>query len=345
MSATAPQTPSNWENYKLRWKRRRALWRSFRSRRHLRPEADRTNLIEARDVLLFATVRNEIERLEHFLDHYRALGVAHFLIIDNASDDGTAEMLMRQPDISVWSTQHSYRESRFGLDWVTWLLIKYGHGHWCLTVDADELLDYAGSDEIKLGQLGQTLGSKGQQALGALMLDLYPDGALGEANADHSGNPLEVLTHFDAGPYRVRRQMPLRNLWVQGGARERVFFGDRPEQSPTLNKLPFVKWNRRYCYVNSTHSMLPPRMNEFYDGPGDERPCGVLLHTKFLPSIVSKSETERARGQHFNDPTKFRDYYDQIAASPNMRNEHSERYESIEKLVRFELISSKEALN
>ena len=342
---TAPQTPSIWTAYKLRWKRRRLLWRSFRSRWQLKTVADRTKTIDSDGILLFATMRNERERLDHFLRHYRKLGVSHFLIVDNASDDGTRETLVQQTDVSLWATNASYKTSRFGLDWVTWLQIKFGHRHWCVTVDADELLDYAGSDDVRLHELGQKLDAKGQTAMGALMLDLYPDGKLGGQEKTTNDDPLDKLTHFDNGPYRARRQEPLGNLWVQGGARERVFFADNPERSPTLNKLPFVKWNRRYCYVNSTHSMLPPILNYFYDGPGDTRPCGVLLHTKFLPSIVSKSETERARGQHFTDPKKFTEYYDQIASQPNMYDEASERYEGTEKLTKFELISSKNAIN
>ena len=342
---TASQKVSNWTAYKLRWKRRRLLWRSFRSRWRMRAVADRTQSINPFDILLFATMRNESERLDYFLKHYRALGVSHFLIVDNDSDDGTREILAQQSDVSLWSTQASYKEARFGLDWVTWLQIKFGHGHWCVTVDADELLDYAGSDDIRLPELSKRLDAMGLTAFGALMLDLYPDGELGAQPSVENEDPFGTLTHFDKGPYRARRQEPLGNLWVQGGARERVFFAATPERSPTLNKLPFVKWNRRYCYVNSTHSLLPPTLNRSYDGPGETRPCGALLHTKFLPSIVSKSETERARAQHFTDPDKFAEYYDQIAIQPNMYSEASERYEGTEKLVKLELISSKQALN
>ena len=61
--------------------------------------------------------------------------------------------------------------------------------------------------------------------------------------------------------------MPMRNLWLQGGTRDRVFFADRPECAPTLNKLPLVSWRRRYVYVNSTHSMLPPRLNRPMTAP------------------------------------------------------------------------------
>ena len=68
-----------WTAYRLRLKRRRLLWRAFRARHQLRRVADRSRRIRRGDILAAATVRNEIERLPHFLDHYRRLGVDHFL--------------------------------------------------------------------------------------------------------------------------------------------------------------------------------------------------------------------------------------------------------------------------
>lgn len=334
---TQPAKPLTWiEAYRMRWKRRRLLWRSLRSRRHLHTVQNRTDRIRKNDVLVFAVMRDEAERIPYFLNHYRDLGAAHFLIVDNGSSDNTRGLLEGQPDISLWMTDASYRSARFGLDWVSWLLMKYGHGHWCLTVDADELLVYD-ADGHDLPHLALMLDQQGEVAMGALMLDLYPKGAIGAQ--DMSTNPLSVLQWFDAGPFRATRQNPLQNLWVQGGARERVFFSDDPKRSPTLNKIPFVRWNRRFAYVNSTHSMLPPRMNLCYDGPGDPRPCGALLHTKFLPSIVSKSETEQQRAEHFTHPEKFGDYYAKIAEAPDLWHDQSQLYEGPEQLVRLGLMA------
>jgi hypothetical protein len=337
MTAKSAHSLSRFDAYRMRWKRRRLLWRSFRSRWQIKRVIDVTSTIDTDDVLLFATVRNEIERLPHFLNHYRTLGVSHFLIVDNVSDDGSKAFLEGQPDVSLWETYASYRKSRFGLDWITWLQIKHAHGHWCVTADADELLDYVGSDEMKLPELGAALEHAGQHAFGALLLDLYPKGQIGSENTD-GDDPLSTLRWFDASQYRATRQRPMGNLWVQGGARERVFFSENPNQSPTLNKLPFVKWNRRFSYVNSTHSMLPPKLNFSYDGPGDNRPSGVLLHTKFLPSIVSKSETERQRAEHFATPSAFAGYYDKIAESPDMWDEASVKYEDPLQLQKMGLI-------
>ena len=116
-----------WLAYRLRWKRRRLLYRAIRKRRQLSPVHDRTGAIRPGDILVFSTVRNEALRLPHFLDHYRKLGARHFLIVDNDSDDDTRAFLAAQPDVSLWRTAHSYKLSRFGVDWLTWLQIRHGH--------------------------------------------------------------------------------------------------------------------------------------------------------------------------------------------------------------------------
>ncbi|MBY6066201.1 glycosyltransferase family 2 protein [Leisingera aquaemixtae] len=325
--------------YRMRWKRRRMLWRALRARRQMQKVADRTRQIPGTGVLVFAVLRNEITRLPYFLKHYRQLGAAHFLMVDNGSDDGSAELLADQPDVSLWRTEAGYRDSRFGLDWLGWLLIRHGHGRWCLTVDADELLVYSGMETHGLDDLTSMLEQRGRAGFGALMLDLYPKGPLGAQACAPGQDPSEVLQWFDAGPYRAVRQPPQGNLWVQGGMRERVFFQDQPKRSPTLNKLPLVRWNRRYAYINSTHSMLPPRMNALYSGPGGTEPSGVLLHTKFLPEIVSKSATEKQRQQHFHMPQQFDGYYDRITDAPDLWHEGSVRYRGPDQLAELGLMT------
>ena len=306
-----------WAAYRLRWKRRRLLFRALRKRRQIAPVADRSAAIRPGDILAFATIRNEALRLPEFLAHYRRLGVAHFLIVDNGSTDGGAALLEAEPDVSLWTTGHSYRLSRFGLDWLTWLMIRHGHGHWCLTVDADELLIYPHWQSRPLPALAAWLDRHGAEAFPAMMLELYPSGRLSEAEAP-SGDALAALRWFDSGNYTIRKQRPMDNLWIQGGARARVFFAGDPRRAPTLNKLPLVRWNRRHVYVNSTHGALPPRLNRAYAEDGGEAISGVLLHTKFLPDAPRRAAEEKARDEHFANAAAYEGYYDALAAGPEL---------------------------
>lgn len=324
--------------YLLRLKRKRLLWRAFRARRHIRRLSPAGPVIPADDIVVVSVLRNERARLPYFLEHYRRLGVSRFLMVDNGSTDGSDAYLRSQQDVSLWQTTHSYRAARFGVDWSMWLLRRYGHQRWCLTVDVDELLVFDGSDTRGLPDLVHLLDTRGVRGFGALMLDLYPEGRLSEMPYHAGQSPMDVLKWFDPGPYRAMRQEPLGNLWVQGGARERVFFSEQPVRSPTLNKIPLVKWHRSYAYANSTHSLLPRDLNAIYCGPGGDEPSGVLLHTKFLPEVVSKSETEKERKQHFYAPQDFDHYYDKIISAPNLRYEGSQLYDGAKSLISLGLM-------
>lgn len=330
---TGSKRTSPLQAYRLRWKRRRLLWRAARSARDLQPVADRTAAIRPGAILCFACLRNEAPRLPYWLSHNRRLGVDHFILIDNGSTDGSGDLLAGQQDVTLWSTQARYRAARFGMDWVMALQRRYGAGHWCLTVDADELLIYPHWETRPLRVLAKALEDARTPALGALMLELFPKGPLSAVQHGPGDDPTRLLPWFDAGPYRAQRQAPVQNLWVQGGPRDRVFFPDAPARAPTLNKLPFVNWQRGYAWRNSTHAALPPRLNLAWDGPGDPRLSGVLLHTKFLPEIVTKSAEAEHRAEHFGDPAAFTPYHDAVAADPDLWHEDAVPYAGWQDLV------------
>lgn len=328
-----------WWAWRLRQKRRRLLARALWKRRELTAVADRTADLPPDAILCVMVVRNEAARLPHFLAHHRRLGVDHFLIVDNASTDGTPHLLRDCADVSLWHTAASYRRSRFGLDWTNWLLLRHGHGRWCLTLDADEVLIYPYWETRPLPALTHWLDDHGMESFGALMLDLYPQGPISAQTFRPGDDPLAVLRWFDAGNYSVQVQPRMRNLWIQGGPRARVFFADDPRRAPTLNKVPLMRWNRRYAYVNSTHSALPPRLNAVFDETGGERISGVLLHTKFLPAAVDRAAEEKQRRQHFGDPSHYAAYYDGLRADPALHAPASVAYHGWRQLESLGLMS------
>ena len=324
--------------YKLRLRRRRLLARSLLAGRRLRAVVDRTDAIGPGAILAFACIRDEALRLPRWLDHHRGLGVDHFLIVDNDGSDGGAGWLARQPDVSLWTTAASYKAARFGMDWLGALMLRHGHGHWCLTVDADELFVYAHHDVRPLGALTGWLEDHGARAMGALMLDLYPEGRLSETRHAPGDDPAATLPWFDAGNYVALRQPRLGNLWVQGGPRARAFFASEPRRAPTLSKVPLVRWDRRFVYVSSTHSLLPRGLNMALD-PDPAVPRGVLLHSKFLPNIADKSVEEKTRRQHFENSDLYQGYYDALIGDPVLWTPRSSRLDGWAGLETLGLLS------
>ncbi len=327
------------EAYRLRWKRRELMWRAWKKRHELLPAGKSTPDIPDAGVLCFACMRNEAERLPFWLAHYRALGVAHFLIVDNGSTDDTQRMLSDAADVSVWRTVTSYKAARFGMDWLMVLLARYGQNRWCLTVDADELLVYPESDSRSVGDLTEALYRRGRRSFGALMVELYPKGPVGDNVYKPGQDPTDVLGWFDPKPYRTTPQPLLGATLYQGGVRDRVFFADEPRRAPTLNKIPLVRWHWRWAYLNSTHSLLPRHLNTVFSTPEHPQLSGALLHTKFLPSVVEKAKEEKTRREHFGNSALFDAYYDALAANPDLWCPDSTRYEGWEQLLRLGLMS------
>lgn len=314
------------QSYRLRLQRKRWRIRAFRKRRELQGVVNRTSEIRPDDLLLFCTQRNEAVRLPYFLDYYREMGVGHFFFVDNDSTDGSLDYLAEQPDVSVWSTTASYKRARFGVDWLNWLQRKYAHGHWALTVDPDEFLVYPFCDTRPLRALTDWLDASSIKSFSAMLLDMYPKGRLDEQHYHEGQNPMEIASWFDSGNYTISRNYRFANLWIQGGPRSRVFFPDTPEKAPALNKVPLVKWDKKYTYVSSTHMLLPRGLNQVYDEWGGEKASGVLLHAKFLDTFGAKAAEELSRSQHYAGSVEYKAYAEQLKDNPQLWCKWSERY-------------------
>jgi hypothetical protein len=271
-------------------------------------------------------MRNESVRLPFFLKYYRDMGVNHFLFVDNESDDDSLEYLKDQPDASVWRANGSYKRSRFGMDWQNWLLRKYAHGHWCVVVDPDEFFVYPFCDTRPLRALTDWLDASSIKSFSAMLLDLYPKGPISQVPYQKGQDPIEIACWFDSGNYTIERNRRYGNLWIQGGPRARVFFPDNPSRAPALNKVPLVKWDRKYTFVSSTHMLLPRGLNLVYDEWGGEKASGVLLHAKFLDPFAAKAQEELSRSQHYAASAEYKAYAEGMKDDTDLWCKWSEKY-------------------
>lgn len=306
--------------------RKRWLIRARLKGRALKPVQDRTRALGPHSLLLAATLRNERARLPYFLKYYRDLGVEHFLFIDNGSDDGSCEYLAAQPDASVWSTTASYKQARFGVDWINAVLRRHAHGRWALVVDVDEFFYYPFCDTRPLRALTDWLDDAGLRSFGTLILDMYPKGPVHEHPCIEGQKPFEVASWFDSANYSITRNHQHRNLWIQGGPRARAFFAKSPRAAPALNKVPLVKWHRSYAYASSTHMLLPRGLNLTYDTLGGEKASGCLLHAKFLATLADKAREELQRGEHYAGGREYRAYAEALEDRTDLWNKWSERF-------------------
>src|SRR5262249_39293305 len=155
-----------------------------------------------RAVVIISVMRNEMQRLPSFLAHYRRLGADRFLIVDNASNDGTDRFLSKQPDVDLWLATGSYLAAHRGRMWTDGLAHAIARGHWVMIADADEFLVYAGMDRHALQDLVGLLDRRGERRIRAPLIDVYGRGPIRNTPFPQ-GDPLAGNWWFDATSYKT----------------------------------------------------------------------------------------------------------------------------------------------
>ena len=295
---------------------------------------------------------NEALRFPHFLDHYRALGVSHFIVIDNNSDDGTASLLELQPDISVIPTANPYRE--YKSIWRQLICERYLRERWVIFPDVDELFVYPGWPDLSINDLVRYLDSCDYRALFCPMVDMYPKGALKNFSYEMGDGFLEVCPWFDTKGYRYnplkgshRRRYKTPSRHVFGGTRERLFHQDAKRRKNLLDKAllegpfslaakaPEGELGRAIDHilfklvkkalpdtaaVQSKVPLIKWQSGYRFSGGvhGIDKQIktapewGVLLHFKYLDDFQTKVTEAIERKQHTGDASHYRDYNSQM---------------------------------
>jgi hypothetical protein len=266
------------------------------------------------DIPLICIGRNCAETLQHFLHHYRKLGVTRFIMLDDASDDGTAERLAAEADVDLHVSDVGYKQSASGMIWRDMLIDRYGRDRWYVSVDADEFLIYPGSETLGLPAFIEKLEAKGLRRCMAPMLDIYPEGPLRQADYATPGldSPLDVSPVFDGDGYEARREKFA--LAVRGGPRQRLFGTDM----------------RTRYWGASIHGPFPFARNY-------AAPRAILLHAKFSSTSREDFRKIAARGAHYGNSLYYRQIVDADLVGPelDLRYSGSRRFRSTADLVQM----------
>jgi hypothetical protein len=250
------------------------------------------------------------------------------------------ELVMGEKDISVWYTDSSYKKAAFGMNWLNYLLRKYGLSKWCVVCDPDEFLIFPHFKQRNLHELADFLESENKKSFYCLMLDMYSEKPISETTYTEGQDPLEIAPYFDRTGY-VQTPMPSKDIWIQGGIRRRVFFNDCPERSPALNKLSLVKWRWSYSYISSMHTAVPFFLNQAHDNHHIS-PTGCIFHYKFLSNLQHKSQEELERKEHFDGSFEYKRYKDKLDTKSDYvyDNDLSVKFENWNQLVQLGLMNT-----
>ncbi len=243
--------------------------------------------------ILICAVKNDVEKMHYFMEHYRDLGIEEFVFVDNMSTDGTFEFLMEQPDTIVYRCEHPFTADR-KIAWINRLIAEMGIDKWYLMVDSDEFFTFLGVDNGKnfkdVVEYAEKIGVK---RLGVMHLDLYPKGTLFEKKDQLSF--AEKYCYFDKDTYAYGKTK--RGMAIFGGPRSRVF-GTKVKISG-YRMIFFEKDD----IVPSAHYMIP------YEKSYNVPLCLISKHYKFVnesdyEKIIEAVET----GMHSDNSAEYKTY-------------------------------------
>lgn len=277
------------------------------------------------DILAFITVFNGIEYVEWFLDYYRNLGVGRFYFCDNGSSDGTFEYLQTQPDVCLFRNTGSFAASACGVFWINHLMRRFGTGHWCLHLDMDEALVFPGMESGRsLHDLTRYLDSRGFEATGGLMVDIYPD----VLAADPGANPFESSQFIDTDYVWMRNELPPYHF-IKGGVRARL-----TGRSLLMTKSPLVKMSGDTAFIANNHQHTHLRMADV---------TVALLHYKFIGAFRDRVREAVDRQEHFQGARFYRVLEASVTQKEKLReltSTESVRYSSTLTLLNNHMLKS-----
>lgn len=270
-------------------------------------------------IFLLCVIRDEYLLLEHFVDYYKSLGVTHFIFIDNLSEDAGPKYLESLKDINLWlyRTEDSYRDAAYGTTWINELLGKHCRGHYCFTIDVDELFLFDTTKYQTLQQLIDDMELDDANVIPVTLLDMYPK----KTNASYQRGQ-KFLSHspyFDnlnKDFYRELGVVYKTFVHKVGGVRERVL-----GTTVCIHKFSFFKYDFYPLGVAPGYHFFqacgePLRQS---DKIRLHKHPSVLLHFKFIkPNFKVFVEQRISNNQDWKNSSEYRSYLDVLQTNEDL---------------------------
>jgi len=279
----------------------------------------------AQGLTLCGVVHDEMFFLPAFLAHYRAMGVERFVLLDDASTDGTAEFLAAQPDCVTVAGDRRYFDLIDGKRalhaWRQALMDRFCSGKWGVFADADEFL--ALPDGMNLAAMIARLERRGAASVWGAMIDMYPERAAEVLEPTADRFDLDNAWCFDARPHLRARPGADRPVSLYRGSRARLLAENRIDTGEgvarrvltrlglsrflklnNLGKVPLVRWDAGTRFDGSHRTLPPP------SGPD----MLAIMHFKFTADLGRKIGDALASGGYAGGSRQYRLMADLLAA-------------------------------
>jgi Glycosyl transferase family 2 len=287
------------------------------------------------ELLVMSVVRNGELYIKSFMDHYRSMGVRHFVFLDNDSTDRTLELLCAQERVTVLQTDAPYKKYENTMK--RYLAERFSPGRWNLCADIDELFDYPFSETLSLRDFLRYLNANSYTAAVAQMLDMFSDIPLAELESKPDDLLKEKYVYYDISAiekedylWSKRSNPKIKMHW--GGVRKAAFGTDNG-----LTKSPLVLMDGNVKTFITWHHVKGARMADIS--------C-LLRHYPFVSSFYVKVEDAVRTGRYGMRVTdEYKAYAKGLedGTSVNFKLPSAQRFIGLEQLIedRFLIVSEK----
>ena len=287
------------------------------------------------ELLVISVVRNGELYIKSFMDHYRAMGVKHFVFLDNASTDRTVELLCGQESVTVLQTDAPYKKYENTMK--RYLAERFSAGRWNLCADIDELFDYPFSETLSLGDFLRYLNDNSYTAVVAQMLDMFSDTPLAELESKPDDQLKEKYVYYDISAIEKDDYLwsPRSNVEIKahlGGIRKTVFGTDN-----ALTKAALVLMDGKIKTFITWHHVR--------DAWVADLTC-VLMHYPFVSSFCAKVQDAVRTGRYGITTTdEYQAYAKELGRNPrvSLKLDSARAFTGLEQLIEdgFLVVSEK----
>lgn len=283
-------------------------------------------------VLAIVLVRDGQYYIDEFLRYYRGLGISHFAFIDNGSTDGTIERLKREQgcviDRAVLPLAQ-YEDLIRGYPAKT-----YGQDRWCLYVDMDEQFDFEGRDAGGLTTLIRYLDGRGDTALMAQMLEMFPPDPLQDVRGLSFAKSLARFDRYDVSAIDSfeyhSRDIPFAALLADnklttdalkfkfGGVRGKVF-----GEACCLTKHPLIFNGSDVVPAPHPHVSQHVKVADF---------TAVIRHYKFAGDVAARDAASAVSGDLAHGEDTARRAVMQVQSALTLYSDDAQEWRGIEPL-------------
>ena len=128
-------------------------------------------VLQDNETVLVCLLKDAEYYLEHFVAHHRAIGVKHFLFIDNGSTDKTRDLFATAPDVTVYANHLPAKKYECLLR--AQIARQVVKGGWFLFADSDELAMFARGENRQLSEFVEYCNTNNFDAVIGQVLDFF----------------------------------------------------------------------------------------------------------------------------------------------------------------------------